>query len=412
MNGLKPFSFAREPRLEFGAGALARLPYFVGGRPIVALVTGSASFKSSVRGRAALAALKESGASVLEFETPGEPSPAFVDGAAAAVADALGDRSPEEAAVVGIGGGSAMDAGKAVAAMVPAVRAARSRGERAPSVKDFLEGVGSRAPTGETLYYLAVPTTAGTGTEASKNAVISEIGAGGFKKSLRHDAYAPAAAVVDPELALGCPLPVSAASGLDAFTQLLESYLSPAASPMTDALCESGIARFAESFPAMLSDPRNLDARAGMAYAAYLSGVGLANAGLGSVHGLASPIGARFQIPHGVVCGLLVLPAVRQNVRLLRASGGAGALGKYARAGFLLAETDPCDYPESDRTAHGLDLLDSTLDALVSRAGLPRMGSYGVAEADVDALASAAAAKTNPVALGEAEYAELMRAAL
>jgi len=422
VRSLPRFAFAREPRLEFGCGSLSVLPRIladqeaVAGRPfaLVAVVTGSASFRSSKRGKELIAGLREGGKQVSEFSIGGEPSPEFVDEAVGSILEKTVGFPWNDVVVIGIGGGSAMDAGKAVAAMLPVASAALAAGLPVPSVKEFLEGVGTRSCEGRTCFYIAVPTTAGTGTEASKNAVISRIGEGGFKKSLRHDAYAPAVAIIDPELALACPRSVSAASGLDAFTQLLESYVSPNSSPMIDALCESGIKYFARGFSAILTDLSNAEARSDMAYAAYLSGIGLANAGLGSVHGLASPVGGRFAIPHGVVCGLLVLPAVRQNVRLLKASGMEGqlALEKYALAGFLLSSTDQYEVANKDRVKHGLELLDKELERLVALANLPSLGSFGLKAEHIDELATRAAAKTNPVALGKAEYADLLRAAL
>lgn len=410
------FAFAREPRLEFGPGALASLPRLIAEREsvegpfsTVVLVTGGSSFRAGPKYAEILAALK--GRRLLEFSCPGEPSPDFVDGAVAAVAAALVGAEDGRCAVVGVGGGSAMDAGKAVAALVPiALRESRA-GRPVPSVQDYLEGVGTKAPEGLTAFYVAVPTTAGTGTEATKNAVVSRVGQAGFKKSLRHDAYCPAVAVVDPELALGCPRSVGAASGLDAFTQLLEAYLSPAASPIVEALCESGIAAFGRSFLPMLADGADLEARSGMAYAAYLSGIALANAGLGSVHALASPVGGRFPAPHGVVCGLLLGPAARLNIDLLAEAARSekrldrraaeAALAKYGRAGRLLGgASDGCD---------GL------LEAIVrfeAAAALPRLSAYGVSREDAASLAAAAATKTNPLPLVAAEYESLILSVL
>lgn len=413
------FAFAREPRLEFGPGSLASLPRILAEREaadgpfdLVVLVAGGSSF----RGGPKYAELRSSleGRRLLEFSCPGEPSPDFVDGAASDVASALGGSGGERCAVVGIGGGSAMDAGKAVAALTPiALRESRA-GRPLPSVQTYLEGVGTRAPEGLTSFYAAVPTTAGTGTEATKNAVISRVGERGFKKSLRHDAYCPAVAIVDPELALGCPRSVSAASGLDAFTQLLEAYLSPAASPIVDALCESGIAAFGRSFLPMLADGSDLEARTGMAYAAYLSGVALANAGLGSVHALASPLGGRFPAPHGVVCGLLLAPAARLNIDLLREAVRTGArldkgaaeaaLAKYGRAGRLLGLSGA---EVGDSSDGSLALLEA-LDRLESAAALPCLSAYGVEGKDAASLAAAAATKTNPLPLSAAEYEGLV----
>lgn len=412
------FSFVRSPRLEFGPGALSVLPRLLAEGEasgptlsLVVLVTGGSSFRQSSQHDALVSSLGER-REVLEFSCRGEPSPEFVDACTAAAVARLSAKGGG-CAVVGVGGGSAMDAGKAVAAMIPGSLRAAAAGLRAPSVEEYLEGVGTMAPEGLTVPYIAVPTTAGTGSEATKNAVISRVGQGsgqrGFKKSLRHDAYCPAIAVVDPELALGCPRAVTAASGLDALTQLLEAYLSPTASPIVDALCESGLSAFSRSFERVLSDGADLEARTGMAYAAYLSGVALANAGLGSVHALASPVGGRFPAPHGVVCALLLGPATELNVELLRRASEPGgrvqpraaevALGKYARAAELLAP------------GARVPLLDS-LRRLVAAASLPGLSSYGITREDLESLAAAAATKTNPVPLEAREYKGLLAAAL
>ena len=343
------FSQARTPRLEFGAGRVARLPSLLadalavrGGRAAdLILVAGGSSFLGHPRHAELAAAVAAAGWGMHEFSCSGEPSPGFVDEAVAAVVETLGERRISGAVVAGVGGGSAMDAGKAVAAMLPVAVEALRAGEDVPSVKEFLEGVGTRKSGGGSALYAACPTTAGTGSEATKNAVISEVGKGGFKKSLRHDGYIPAFAVIDPELAVSCPRSVTAAGGLDAMTQLLEAWVSPAASPVTSALCESGFAAAVRAFPRVLADGADLEARAGMAYAAHLSGIALANAGLGSVHALASPVGGRFPVPHGVVCGTLLVPAAelasRSSTRLSRA-GYLARLAADVMATDLVAE--------------------------------------------------------------------------
>jgi alcohol dehydrogenase class IV len=222
----------------------------------------------------------------------------------------------------------------------------------------------------------------------------------------------PSVAVVDGDLALSCPRSVTAASGLDALTQLLEAWFSPLASPLTDAWCESGVAHFARSFTQVLSDPGNSEARSGMALAAYLSGVGLANAGLGSVHALASPVGGRFPVPHGVVCGLLLEPAMRLNARLLADAVAKGTaqgeasrriLVKMARAGSVLGA--------GGAAGKGRDLAAPLLEFLAfytEIAQLPRMGGWGVKGEDLDALAAKASTKTNPVTLTPEDYRELL----
>jgi len=436
------YTFSRTPRLIFGSGTFSRIPAlvaeyqaFVGmhaglsegseGGPAI-LVRGGSSISSTAQHVYLLDALKAAGLAVLEFACEGEPSPTFVDGSVLESVNAMQGQNASQVVVVSVGGGSAMDAGKAVAAMLPLAVAVRERGKSPFSVTDYLEGVGTKTPPGASCFHIAVPTTAGTGSEATKNAVISQVGEKGFKKSLRHEGYVPSVAVVDGDLALSCPRSVTAASGLDALTQLLEAWFSPLASPLTDAWCESGVTHFARSFTQVLSDPGNSGARSGMAFAAYLSGVGLANAGLGSVHALASPVGGHFPVPHGVVCGLLLEPAMRLNARLLaieaatdspRASVTQAILLKMARAGAILAGSVPGGVRQGLSVAAwkwpdlAAPLLES-LAAYTEIAGLPRMGGYGVRQEDLDGLAAKASTKTNPVPLTPSDYRELLARAL
>jgi alcohol dehydrogenase class IV len=329
------------------------------------------------------------GISCRDYRSSGEPSPEFVDAT-------TGDlRSDPPQAVVAVGGGSVIDAGKAVSAMLA----------EDGSVVEYLEGVGTRSPGGHKVPFIAVPTTSGTGSEATKNAVISSVGPNGFKKSLRHDNYVPDMAFVDPELIRSCPPDVTAASGMDAITQLLEAYLSTKSTPFTDALAESGLAAAGRGYEnAVEHGDKDLDARAEMAYAAYLSGVTLANAGLGVVHGIASPVGARFPAPHGVVCGTLIAEATRLSVAWLRERGASSALAKYARAAELLTATT---YAGSEEAC---DALAERLSEWTVRFGIPRLGEYGVGTADARDIARASGLKNNPAQLGEDDLARLIEA--
>ena len=328
-----------------------------------------------------LADLKARGVDSFPITVEGEPSPDLVDRTAAE------NRGRSIDVVVGIGGGSAVDTAKAISAML------LQKG----SAVDYLEDVGTGAiHDGRKVPCIAVPTTAGTGAEATKNAVLSRIGPDGFKKSLRHDHFVPNVAIVDPELSLSCPPDVTAACGMDAFTQLLESYVSTGASPMTDALALSGIEACARSLVKVCtSGATDVAARSDMAYAALLSGITLANAGLGIVHGLASPIGGYFDIPHGVVCGTLVGVASEVTIRKIHETAGPDceALRKYARAGALIAGRKTEDVDEGSR------LLLETVQAWIEDLDIPSLGTYGVTEDDLDRIVKSAGCKNNPAKL-------------
>lgn len=320
----------------------------------------------------------------------GEPSPELVDRAVAE------HRKRGVDVVLGIGGGSAIDAAKAIAALLPFGN----------SVMDHLEGVGRGIPyEGSPTPCVAVPTTAGTGSEATKNAVLSSRGKEGFKRSFRHDSLIPVAAVIDPVLTYTCPPDLTAATGLDAVTQLVESYTSTGANAFTDALALSGLSAAKDG----LESAYNGEAagRSAMSYAALLSGITLAHAGLGVVHGLASPLGAFYPIPHGVACATLLPPAVATNIRaLLERDSKNPALNKYVRLGLLLSGTTPTSLEAA------LDALVTTLSSWTEQFRIPKLRDYGVQESDLIRIAQACTAKTNPAALTQEEMVGILRAGL
>lgn len=394
-----PFTVARLPRIVFGAGTFATLPCVArefGHRVLV--VTGARFlYATGCWDRLATGLRRED----IGFETSqvdGEPSPELIDRVVAEF------RTREIDAVIGVGGGSVLDAAKAIAGLLP----------RGNSVMDHLEGVGHDLPyLGPSTPFIAVPTTVGTGSEATKNAVLSVHGARGFKKSFRHEALVAQVAIVDPDFLLHCPPGLVAANGMDAFTQLLESYVSSNASAFTDALAVSGMQAVARGFFDAWrggSSEAAGEGRAAMAYAALLSGITLAQAGLGSVHGLASPLGAFFPIPHGVVCGTLVAAATEINIRALRARAPRHpALAKYAAAGRLLAEIPQ----RGDREA--CDSLVSMLYEWTTRLKVPTLGEYGVAQDDIAQVVAGArgsSMKTNPIVLSDAEIGEIVQTRL
>jgi alcohol dehydrogenase class IV len=300
-------------------------------------------------------------------------------------------------AIIAVGGGSVIDTGKAVSAMVP------SEG----SIQDYLEGVGDKTPNGEKVPLYAAPTTAGTGTETTKNAVISKVGEGGFKKSLRHDNYVPDVAVVDPELTRSCPMDVTAASGMDAITQLLEAFVSTTASPMTDALVMTGLMTAGRSFErAVKAGDSDIEARKDMSYAATMSGLGLANAGLGIVHGFASSIGGMHPIPHGTVCGTLLSAATEVIIDKLfnLEEENNTALLKYAEAGKYLSLRD---YGTVDDNCKALvDILARWTEEF----SLDRLGTYGITEADIPLICDKTGRKNTPVDLDTEDLVEILTA--
>ena len=397
-----PFSIARLPKIIFGAGTLSQLAdEILRFGPKALIVTGANSFIGSPSwahlqdqlGRAAIA--------YSVFKVASEPSPELVDNAVTTHNNDAFD------VVVGIGGGSALDAAKAIAGLL----------KPANSVMDHLEGVGPELPyQGPATPLICVPTTAGTGSEATKNAVLSRHGADGFKKSFRDDALVAASTIVDPELLATCPRSVIAANGMDAFTQLLESLTSTRSNAMTAALAWSGLERFAQGFWDMwllagedsvrAQDTRAQEARTHMAYASLMSGICLAQTGLGSVHGLAQPLGSLFPIPHGVVCGTLVAEATDINIRaLIERDPASPALAVYARAGALVLSDN----------LHGNDALDAlvrTLRDWTERLELPRLGTFGVSESDVERIVAnsrGSSMQTNPVVLSDKEIGELVK---
>jgi alcohol dehydrogenase len=376
------------PRIEFGAGAIRKLPAIAAqyGKRLL-IITGAAAFTDSEAGKTLFNDLQAAGFTWEIRRVTQEPSPQWVDATVAAFA-AMPDISFD--AVIGIGGGSPLDAAKAVAGLL----------KPGNSVMDHLEGVGAAVPyQGEATPFIAVPTTAGTGSEATKNAVLSVSGEHGFKKSFRDDKLVAAYAIVDPDLLATCPPAQIAANGMDAFTQLMEAYVSTRANPLTDALALAGMAAVRDSLLAFYADQTDSVARSKLAYASLLSGICLAQTGLGSVHGVVAPLGAFHPIGHGVGCGMLVTEATRLNIDLLEArEPNNPALAKYTAIGTLFRGG-----------------LVHTLQTWAQQLHLPRLADFGVTEADIPKLVAhsrGSSMQTNPIALSDADIAHLIRVCL
>ncbi|MCL2706079.1 MAG: iron-containing alcohol dehydrogenase [Spirochaetaceae bacterium] len=368
------------PALFFGEGSLSSLEKII--TPYKeksgALFTGKSFFKNSIYFEKISNIFKEKNIKIITIEIPGEPSPDNIDNAVKEM------RSNNVSFVVAIGGGSVVDAGKAASIM-----AMQDEG-----IKEYLEGVGTKALKGTKLPFIAVPTTSGTGSEATKNSVISEVGDNGFKKSLRHDIMVSDYTIIDPALLVLCPPTVTAWSGMDAVTQLIESYVSTKATIFTDSLAAPALEIAGKALPLAFSDGNNKQARSGMAWAAYVSGITLANAGLGVVHGVASPAGGYINVPHGVICGTLIANATRYIIdKLFKADPKSEGLKKYAQASMLLTGKEYGNIKDSCNAL--VDLLTKwTLDF-----NIPLLKNYGFDEALVRKTAKISDGKNSPVKL-------------
>lgn len=389
------FDFFCPARIVFGCGALARLGELAAGlgqRVLVVTNAGSPGDGGLVDRLASL--LDAAGVAMTCCLQRGEPTVADVERTVEMGRSAACDW------VIGLGGGSAMDAAKAAAGLLT----------NPGSPLDYMEVVGLGRPLAQPAApWIAVPTTAGTGAEATRNAVIG-YPEKKFKASLRSEHLLARVAVIDPELAVSTPPEVTAASGLDALCQLVESYTSNRAQPLTDALALQGVSQAAPALPRAVADGGDLEAREAMALSALLSGITLANAGLGAVHGFAAPLGANFPIPHGVICAALLPHVVAANIAALTAQSPQHPyLDRYAELGRRLT-----GLASLARDA-ALDAGPRFLGDLVRQLNIPPLARYGLQSSDVPAMVAlarkASSMRYNPVLLSDETLAQILAAA-
>ena len=383
-----PFEFATAARFIFGDGTAAQLPDLaatLGSRAL--LVTGS----TPDRHAQIIDSLQDSDLRHTVLPVSGEPSIAAITTA----------RNQARAAgcdiVIAIGGGSVIDSGKALAALIP----------NPGQPLDYLEVIGagkklSQAP----LPCIAMPTSAGTGAEVTKNAVLSSP-EHGVKVSLRDNRMLPDIALVDPVLMHSLPPDATASTGMDALTQLLEPFVSHLANPITDAFCEAGLRRAGRSLRRVYAEPRDAAARADMALASTLGGLALANAKLGAVHGFAGVLGGMTGAPHGTLCAALLPACMAANIDALAARSPASpARPRYRRAAQLLLDSPAATADDA------LTWMRETSDIF----GIPRLGALGVKAdmfADIAAKSQVSSSmKGNPIALTAQELESILRAAL
>jgi len=380
-----PFEFATAGHIVVGGGRAAELPEILAGLGSRVLVCTGAN---PARHAGLLAGL---GLPAAVFPVAAEPTAELARVGVAAAREHGAD------AVAAIGGGSVNDLGKAVAMLLG----------NGGDPLDYLEVVGAgRRITRPAVPCVAVPTTAGTGAEVTANAVLASP-AHRLKASLRSPLMIPRVALVDPQLTVSCPPPVTAASGLDALTQCLEPFVSTRANPLTDGLAREGLRRAGAGLRAAYADGSDLAARADMSTCSLLGGIALANAKLGAVHGLAGVIGGTADVPHGMACAALLAPVIDANVRALRsARPGSPALYRYTEAARLLTGRPAASIED------GLAWIRETNTMLA----VPGLGTFGVRPQDADDVAAKAAGSSsmrgNPVALSHGDLRAVLLQAL
>jgi alcohol dehydrogenase class IV len=380
------FEFAAPPRIIFGEGRLRDAPQLVSGLGSRALVVEG----RSGRGESLVRHLRENGIPATTCQVASEPTVSLIERAVTSA------RHEHCEVVVAIGGGSVIDAGKAVAALLT----------NHEPVREYLEVIGNARPLAKRpAPFIAIPTTAGTGAEVTRNAVLMAEDER-VKVSLRSPLMIPAVAIIDPELTYTLPPDVTASTGLDALTQCIEPFVSPHANPLTDAVAREGIRRASGALRRAFHDGSDVNARRDMAIASLCSGLALANAKLGAVHGFASPLCGMFPIPHGVACARLLPSVTEHNVHALRSRApGSPALARYDEVARIMTGND---------TARAEDGA-AWLRALVEELAIPELSAFGIRDEDIPSIVAparqASSMKGNPIELTDDELADTLRRA-
>jgi alcohol dehydrogenase class IV len=381
------FEFASATRILFGEGRLREAGELAASLGSKALVVEG----SSCRAAPLVELLRARGMATTSLRVAGEPTTALIE---CGVERARAERCD---LVVALGGGSVIDAGKAVAALLT----------NTDPLRDYLEVVGGGRPlTKRSAPFIAIPTTAGTGAEVTRNAVLM-VEEARVKVSLRSPLMLPTVALIDPELTYTLPPAITASTGLDALTQCIEPFVTPHANPITDAVAREGMRRVASGLRRAYRDAGDVEARSDMAVASLCGGLALANAKLGAVHGFAAPLGGMFPIPHGTACARMLPFVVEMNVRALEARAPSSlALARYDEVAQLLT---------GDSSARAQDGI-AWLAELVDELALPGLAAYGVARADIPRIVEqarrASSMQGNPIALTDEELAEALSAAI
>jgi alcohol dehydrogenase class IV len=381
------FEFATATQVIFGNGTVSKIPQLLQGMGHnIFLVTG----KNPLRANFLTENLEAEGFSVFSFRVEKEPDTEMISTGAKLARETACD------AVVGFGGGSVIDSAKAIVALGP------NKGE----LLDYLEVIGKGQKLEEKpLPFIAVPTTAGTGTEVTKNAVIHSA-EHHVKVSLRSPLMFPDVAVVDPELTLSIPPEITATTGMDALTHLLETFVSNQSNPFIDTFCREGMRRISASLKKVYENGNDLAAREDMAFAAMLGGMALANVKLGAVHGFAGPMGGMFPVPHGAVCAALLPPVMEINITVLEKQKQINSIAKYLEVAQILTGNPDSKIEDGIRWA----------EEMVKTLKIPTLSTFGLSSSDfpvlVEKAKKASSMKGNPVVLNDGQLTEILAKSL
>lgn len=377
------FEFTTPTRVIFGCGSMEKLPQLIGKNPKrILLVTG----RNHQRAKQINDLLANQGSIVFHYVTDREPTLAMVsEGTEMA-------RANNCELAIALGGGSAIDCGKAISAM------ATNKGD----ITEYLEVIGAgKELESQPLPFIAIPTTAGTGAEVTKNAVIHSP-EHRVKVSLRSTMMFPSVALVDPELTLSMPPEITAISGMDALSHLLETFVCNQPNPMIDALCREALRRVAISLRQAYANGNDVEARTNMSMASMLGGMALANVKLGAVHGFAAPLGGMFPIPHGASCAVLLPAVTAVNIREVKVRGLSESVARYDELAQILTRNSLA------KAGDGVEWLKDT----VAYLKIPSLANYGITPSDFPALTgkakNASSMKGNPVVLNDFQLNEIL----
>lgn len=396
MNEQNQFELLHTPHLFFGSGEFKKIGTItksIGSK--ILIVASESVLKEKETKSLLLEKLQENDLDFEMFFVQGEPEVEFIDEGVDLALNLQSD------VILGIGGGSVIDAGKAISGIAA----------NGGSTQDYMEIIGKGSKIiKEPIPFIAIPTTAGTGSEATKNAVILSK-EHKIKTSIRSTLLIPKIALIDPQLMVSLPSNITASSGLDALTQLIESYTSIKSQPITDSLALLGIQKITESLLRAFEEGLDITARSDMALAAYLSGICLTNAGLGAVHGFAGSIGGLLGIPHGVICGALLAPTIEQNIKqMISQVPYHPQLQKYATLGESVSGLIFDDIRESVSNLIGF------LKNITSILQIPKLSKFGLKFEEfskiIENTKKSSSMKYNPIQLKDQQLEAILQQVL